>query len=258
MKRKVIEWVACWGSLLLLGSSHAFATDDGANETSQSNRPAKIFLIGNSLTWDALPSLLGGDVQWHVDCGKSLKHIYDHPHSPCVKSSTAWPTALKRTKYDFLCVQPFSGTTLDEDVAVISSWIALQPTAVLVLHTGWNRAKDFERVYHTTVDHQRMVHTPAYFEALRAELSRRHPRLEIRSTQAIEVLDVVWHDIEGSRAPFDSFSELYRDEIHMTTQVGRYLMHNLMRRTLGQALSTQGFQIEANQRAYLDEKLREL
>jgi hypothetical protein len=33
----------------------------------------KIFLIGNSLTWDTLPGLLDGDVQWHVDCGKNLK-----------------------------------------------------------------------------------------------------------------------------------------------------------------------------------------
>ncbi|MEZ6077533.1 MAG: hypothetical protein R3C56_18245 [Pirellulaceae bacterium] len=29
--------------------------------------PVKIYLIDNSLAWDALPGLLDGDVQWHVD-----------------------------------------------------------------------------------------------------------------------------------------------------------------------------------------------
>ena len=31
-----------------------------------------VFLIGNSLTWDTVPSQLGPEVKWHVDCGKSL------------------------------------------------------------------------------------------------------------------------------------------------------------------------------------------
>ena len=46
------------------------------------------FLIGNSLTWDTVPSKLDGDVQWHVDCGKSLPFIYENPQKPCVKTST--------------------------------------------------------------------------------------------------------------------------------------------------------------------------
>ena len=39
------------------------------------------YLIGNSLTWDTVPSKLDGDVQWHVDCGKSLPFIYENPGS---------------------------------------------------------------------------------------------------------------------------------------------------------------------------------
>ena len=64
------------------------------------------YLIGNSLTWDTAPSLLDGDVQWHVDCGKSLPYIMAHPEMPCVKTSTLWPQALKenagrRSRHDF-------------------------------------------------------------------------------------------------------------------------------------------------------------
>jgi hypothetical protein len=220
---------------------------------------AKIFLIGNSLTWDTLPGLLAGDVQWHVDCGKSLQQLHDQPAQPCVKSSTPWPQALSEKQYDYLCVQPFTGTDLKADVAVISKWLEMQPAAVLVLHTGWSRAEDFEKSYHAPLDDaQRMVHSTAYFEKLRAELQAKFPQREIRTTGALVVLDAIWHDVQQNAAPLASFKDLYRDDIHMTTQTGRYLMHNVMRRALGQAPSAQGFQIEAAERDYLDAKLSQL
>ncbi len=220
---------------------------------------AKTFLIGNSLTWDTLPGLLDGDVQWHVDCGKSLQQIHDQPAQPCVKTSIPWSKALTEKQYDYLCVQPFSGTNLTTDVAVISKWLKLQPTAVLVLHTGWSRADDFEKECHAPLNGQQlMLPSTAYFEKLRAELLVKFPDREIRTTQAIAVLDVIWHDVEQDAAPFAAFKDLYRDDIHMTTQVGRYLIHNVMRRALGQAPSSQGFQIESAEREYLDAKLNAL
>ena len=97
----------------------------------------RVFLIGNSLTMDALPVLLGQGVQWHIDCGKNLQYIHDHPQKPCVKSSYLWPIALAEVEYDVLCVQPHFGTRLDQDVAVISEWMRMQPQARLVIHTGW-------------------------------------------------------------------------------------------------------------------------
>lgn len=220
---------------------------------------AKIFLIGNSLTWDTLPGLLDGDVQWHVDCSKSLQQIHDQPAQPCVKTSIPWPKALMEKQYDYLCVQPFSGTDLTADVAVISKWLELQPTAVLVLHTGWSRAEDFEKSYNAPLDDTRvMVHSTAYFERLRTELLTKFPNRQIRTTGALTVLDAIWHDVEQGTAPLAAFKDLYRDDIHMTTQVGRYLMHNVMRRALGQAPSAQGFQIDSAEREYLDAKLNAL
>jgi len=35
-------------------------------------KTSSCYLIGNSLTWDTVPPLLSGDVQWHVDCGVNL------------------------------------------------------------------------------------------------------------------------------------------------------------------------------------------
>jgi len=220
--------------------------------------PVKIYLIGNSLTWDSLPGLLDGDVQWHVDCGKNLQYIFDNPASPCVKTSTPWNEALKAKQYDTLCVQPFFGTTLEQDLQVISAWMALQPTAGLVIHTGWNRADNFEKDYHANAEVNLMIHSPAYFQALQTQLQAKHPDRSIRISAALDVLDHIWHDIEQGKAPFQSFPELYRDEIHMTTQAGRYLMHNVLRQSMQQPQSDQGFQLEATQKVYLDQRLRDL
>lgn len=236
--------------------SHAQSNSSGPNATTEPAR-VRVFLIGNSLTADTLPVLLGKDVEWHIDCGKNLQYIFDHPKEPCVKSSVIWPEALGSTQYDVLCVQPHFGSDLKQDVAVISHWLDLQPKAKLVIHTGWNRAKHFEAIYHAKIDHQRMVHAPQYFAQLTAQLQEKYPEREIKSTSAIDVLDSIYHDIQAGKAPFKSFEELYRDEIHMAHHSGRYLAHNLMRIALNKPLSQQGFQIEDNHKTYLDQKLAE-
>lgn len=246
-----------WGIVCLSWStpSALVCGQEGSPSPAASPVANKVFLIGNSLTWDTLPGLLDGDVQWHVDCGKNLQYIFDNPANPCVKTSTLWTEALKNKQYDILCVQPFSGTTIEQDLHVISTWLALQPTATIVIHTGWNRADDFEQAYHATDEVNRMTHSPSYFQTLQTRLQTQHPERTIRLTAALDVLDAIWHDIEQSRAPFQSFGELYRDDIHMTTQVGRYLMHNVMRMALQQPLSEQGFQLESAQKAYFDQRL---
>ena len=60
------------------------------------------FTMGNSLTQDTVPSKLDGDVQWHVDCGKSLPYLFENPGKPCVASSTLWPEAFQSKQYDLM------------------------------------------------------------------------------------------------------------------------------------------------------------
>lgn len=226
-------------------------------------RPAEqksesIYLIGNSLTWDTLPGLLDGQVMWHVDCGKNLRYIHEHPERPCVKTSTPWPEALRTKQFDVLCVQPHFGTNLEEDVKIISGWIGLQSKPVrLVIHTGWNRHAHFREHYGRTPETEPcpMIHAPTYFARLGQRLREKHPEMTITSTHAIEVLDNICQDIEQKTAPIGDLKELYRDEIHVTTQGGRYLMHNLMRVAIGQEISDQGFQVEEPLRGYLRKKI---
>ena len=213
----------------------------------------RYFLIGNSLTWDTVPERLSGNVQWHVDCGVSLPHIHANPDKPCVKNSTLWPTALKDKQYDVISVQPHYGSTLKQDVETISAWIRMQPLAVFVIHTGWGRhAQHMDEFTGYAVPDQ-MTHSPAYIRTLIAELRLANPGQEIRQSMAQNLLAKIAEDIAAKQAPFKTLAELYRDEIHMTNDAGKYLMHNAMRRALGQAPSAVGFEkLAPDVRKYLD------
>lgn len=213
----------------------------------------RCYLMGNSLTWDTVPGWMGNRVQWHVDCGVNLPHIFAQPEKPCVKESTVWPTALRDTQYDVISVQPFYGSTVMQDAETISAWMKLQPKATFVLHTGWawhaQRASEFA----SYAAPDQMTHSPGYFRALASELLRRHPGRKLRQTFAQNLLAQVAEDIASKRAPWKDVAELYRDGIHMTHDEGKYLMHNAMRRALGLPFSATGFEKLATERkAYLD------
>ena len=223
------------------------------------DRAKSYFLIGNSLTWDTVPSRLDGDVQWHVDCGTSLPFIHENPGKPCVNTSTLWPTALKKKQYDVVSVQTHYGATLAQDVAVISKWLEMQPQAVFVIHTGWARFATRAEEYADNEVTGRMRHSPAYINALLDDLKKRHPSRKFRQTHAIDLLAKIADDIKAGKAPLADVSDLHRDAIHMKLDSGRYLMHNAMRRALGQLRSNKGFEkLDAELRQYLDRVLASL
>lgn len=211
------------------------------------------YLIGNSLTQDTVPSKLDGDVQWHVDCGKSLPFIFENPSAPCVKNSTIWPEALRAKAYDLVSVQVHYGGTFATDAAVISEFVRMQPKAVFVIHSGWARAKSLREEYATEDVGGTMFHGPAYLDALLATLRQVHPDRVFRQTHAQDLLARIADDIAAGKAPFSRIEELYRDEIHLDRLSGRYLMHNAMRHALGQARSAAGFEgIASPVKEYLD------
>lgn len=214
------------------------------------------YLIGNSLTWDTVPSRLAGDVQWHVDCGKPLHYIHKHPAKPCVKTSTLWPQALKEKQYDYLSMQSHYGATLQEDVDTISKWIEMQPKAIIVIHTGWARAATRAEEYAQTKPAEKMQHSRAHIAALIARLKKSFPQREFRQTHAQELLARVAEDAAADKAPIQDVKELYRDAIHMNVMTGRYLMHNAMRHALDQPRSQDGFnKLDPKMKKYLDSVL---
>ncbi|MGY8771046.1 MAG: hypothetical protein ACKVH8_21755 [Pirellulales bacterium] len=226
-----------------------------ATNTQAVDTPTSYYLIGNSLTWDTVPAKLDGDTQWHVDCGKSLPFIIDNPEKPCVGTSTLWPSALKNKQYDFVSVQPHYGSTLDQDISTISHWIEMQPTATLVIHTGWahheKRAEEYAKEKSNN-----MQHSPAYFKALITALKQKYPNRNFKQTHAIDLLAQIAKDIEAGKAPLKDVNELHRDAIHVKIDTGRYLMHNAMRHALGQSRSSVGFEsLKPEIKKYLDSVL---
>ena len=225
---------------------------------SRADEPTRYFLVGNSLTWDTVPSKLDGDTQWHVDCGKSLPYIVEHPEEPCVKTSTLWPEALGQKQYDVISLQVHYGSTLAQDVEAISKLIEHQRKAVIVIHTGWARSAQREAEWTQSISaagvmEAAMSHHPAYFDALLDRLRAKHPDREFRRTQAMDMLQQVEEDIAAGRAPIQAVPELYRDRIHMNVVTGRYLMHNAMRAALGQPRSAVGFEmLQPKMKTWLD------
>jgi hypothetical protein len=217
------------------------------------------YLIGNSLTWDTVPSRLDGDVQWHVDCGKSLPWMFDDPAKPCVKTSTLWPQGLKAKQYDFVSVQPHYGSTLEQDVRVISAWLKMQPKAVFIIHTGWAHHAKRDSEYANKDATGKMQHSPVYIQVLLAELRKQHPDRVFRQTHAIDLLAKIANDVAHGKSPFVDVADLHRDAIHMKLESGRYLMHNAMRHALGQPTSSKGFEkLDSKIKQYLDGVLNTL
>lgn len=221
--------------------------------TARADEPRSYYLIGNSLTWDTVPSRLDGTVRWHVDCGKSLPYIHAHPEEPCIKTSTLWPEALADGAYDFVSVQTHYGATLAEDADVVSRWIAMQPKATFVIHTGWAHHEKRAAEWARTDAKGRMQHSRAYIDALLAELRKRHPETTFRETRAIDLLNHVAEDVAKGTGPLESVADLHRDAIHVKVDSGRYLMHNAMRHALGQPRSAAGFEtLDPELKQYLD------
>ncbi|NNJ26490.1 hypothetical protein [Alienimonas chondri] len=242
---------------LTVSAGFSQETPEAASESPAS--APRTFLIGNSLTWDTLPSRLegasDGRVQWHVYCGKNLPFIHDNPAGHCVESSTPWPKALADGEYDFVSIQPHLGSKLEEDVAIITEWAAQQPDAVLVIHTAWRHLDQFAAAYEANESDGPMEPSPAYFEALLAGLRKELPGREIRTTNCYRLLYALHEDIEAGVGPFTALADVGRDAIHMNAGPGRYLMHNAMRQALGQPPTGQGFDLTPEVRTYLDEKL---
>lgn len=220
-------------------------------------KPTRIYFIGNSLTWDALPSYFGETTSWHVDCGKNLRYIYQHAAKPCVESSKLWPEAMRAGHLDFVFVQPFYGTTLEDDAQVISEWMQMQPKATFVIHTGWAPHDKVRMERESKSDGNEMTHCHEYFEKLRSQLQSELKDRTILITACSDLINAIDADVTAKRSPLSKLADLYRDEIHMNEAAGRWLIHNSIRQTLGLPIRSDGFPpISPEIRDYLTLKIQ--
>ena len=207
------------------------------------------------MTYDTLPFHLDGDVDFHIYCNKNLQYIRDNPDGHCISTSTPWTTALVDNTYETLMIQPFDGTSLTQDVEIISGWMDMQPDADILLHTGWARHDQLSEVLALGNPDNMMRPNFQYFEDLVAALEVRHAGRKISSNHAFAYLAQIENNALRGIGPYDELSDIYRDQIHMTLGDGRYLMHNVVRKSLGQEFSSEGITIDSARQSYLDQIL---
>ena len=230
--------------------------------TANDSDKQRVFLIGNSLTWDTVPTKLDGDVKYHVDCGKSLPFMVANPEMPCIKTSSLWPQTLRDETFDVVCLQVHYGATFAEDIAAISQLIEHQPKAAIVIHSGWARSAERAAEWDgpaEIADSTKMVHHTAYYKRLLETLRKEYPQREFRRTYAADALQIIQNDIDSGQTPIEHLTDLYRDKIHMHIVTGRYLMHNAMRLAVRQKRSQVGFEkLTPELKTYLDSVLDRL
>ncbi len=114
----------------------AMTRSTSAEETNEARKTKSVYLIGNSLTWDTVPSLLDGDDGGMWTVAESAVHLRE---SRDALRQERRHCGRRRCRRSSTTSCRFGRTTGDavrrrrDDL----EWIQLQPKAVIVIHTGW-------------------------------------------------------------------------------------------------------------------------
>jgi len=213
------------------------------------------YFIGNSLTNNTRPGHVPKSEK-HVFCGKNLDYILNNPLAHCSgNQSVPWTEALL-DPISVVSVQPHFGTTLDEDVNAINTWVAMQsPDTLWMIHSGWNREADLVADFDGGwVPGQKMTHAPDYYDALIGALETNWPDRQFILNPVVYAVRSIAEDIENNRGPYSALSEIYSDTVHFSDN-GRWLAHNQTRVMLGLPFSDADLVVDPVEKAYLETKI---
>lgn len=217
----------------------------------QAEENHKVFMIGNSLTWGSLPNELGLDVNYHVQTNNNLHQIHTTPfiNGP---GSIMWQEALVNNQYDVLILQVYRGSTLVQDFEAIKTFADMQPNADIIIFTGWPMHTIFEERFYASPENL-TGQSLTYIYALEGAVSAEYPDRNVFVTEHLRVLEKIRLDSASGSGHFDELADLFRDETHLSYIEGRYLSHNLIRKSLGLPISTpEGFEVSKLTKFYLD------
>lgn len=207
------------------------------------------YRIGNSLTWDSQPGAiekLAAQRGWkhregyHINCGKSLQRIWENPEEVCVKPVAEYGTfrkALTEKQWSAVALQPYPAkgeSTLATDAARILDFISLtreneaNAETVFYIYAGWpaqslGPLKDVWGKEVTDDDSTPTILAEDYFGHLLRRV-RGATDAEVRVIPVGHVLAALDGRIQAGGVPgFTSITQLYRDNVHLTGDVGRYV-----------------------------------
>jgi hypothetical protein len=204
-----------------------------------------VYYVGNSLTWDSSPGRVGGFAEsigethntgHHIRCSWSLTHMLTDPTNTCVTPTSfgTFEPALSQNMWDALMLQPHTnqGTTLKSEADAILSMIRrarsndANTNTKFYIYTDWPTRSSMLNSWTTeTADED---DTP--FSRRRASYDHVYNRVTAATDAEVymipigEIIDKLATSIEaGDIAGLTNLCQLYRDNIHMSYGLGRYV-----------------------------------
>ena len=202
--------------------------------------------VGNSLTWDSMPDgieALAGqrgilqDTGYHIRCGQTLQGIWSQPTDTCIAPVPDYGhfrDALGGHRWTAITLQPFRGatSTLRTDETVILDMIELargnpaNAETRFYVYATWPERTNFAARWTAPVsdeDDTPTVQAREYYAHLMARL-RDRTSAPVYLIPAGEVLFVVDQKLRAGLAPgYGSVADLYRDEVHLGLDIGRFV-----------------------------------
>ncbi|MDF1699780.1 MAG: hypothetical protein P1V36_01280 [Planctomycetota bacterium] len=205
-----------------------------------------VYRIGNSLTWDSQPEgieALAGqagfmhDEGFHINCGNILANIVAAPAQVCIPPVAeygTWDVALPGTRWDAVTMQPFYGgsSTLGSDEEAILTLIdatrvnADNADTRFYVYAAWPQRPTFAATWTAPVaddDDTPTVLAREYFTHLMTRV-----RAKTDATVYLIPVGEVLYDLDrrlqaGDVPGLTSIAQLYRDDIHLSYDLGRFV-----------------------------------
>lgn len=204
-----------------------------------------VYHVGNSLTWDSQPLDIQDfaesvgethNVGYHIRCSWSLTRMLTDPTNTCV-TPTSYGTfgpALSQNTWDAVTLQPYtnSGTTLKSEADSILSMIntaqsnSANANTKFYIYTGWSTQSTLLNSWTT----QTADEDDSPFYRRRATYEHLYNRVNAATDAEVymipigEIIYQLATMIEaGGIDGLTDISQLYRDDIHMSYGLGRYV-----------------------------------
>lgn len=211
-------------------------------------RPARLYSIGNSHTWDLKPSddlvklaKFNGvviDNDWHIYCNHNIQNIINEPDVTCVPPKhDTYKNAINNVSYDIITIQPFMHGNINDEVNSVKELIreiraSKSHTAKIYIYYTWSRndtpkldGMDYGSIWFgNIISDGKLINNGKYFlDYLKLRLSQdeMHVNGFISEGDLLDRFDRLAKD--GEVDGFSGAGELYRDNLHMTN-IGRYII----------------------------------
>lgn len=195
-----------------------------------------VYRIGNSFTLDSRAPLMDQisvnaptitRSGYHICGGANLASLAANTGCAAPSAEGPWHTALAAKEWDYLIMQPYRGSTLDDDATSIETFVAelrkypANASTKLLLYQSWPYQSGAEvwSDWLAEPTSSATTHRQQYYKNLQAELQQRG--LDVGILPNAEVLNYVRTHPDEFNA-IATQADLYRDNIHMSP-VGQFI-----------------------------------